>query len=92
MCTAENRPMREKECRNRNLMRLSEQSSELVSVFKEASIVFIFISLLTRKAKILTNICACHPVPFSDTGKPYDFASGDSVNRATVLLLCFWKT
>jgi hypothetical protein len=36
MFTGENRPMREKQSRNRSLMRLSEQSLEKVSVFKEA--------------------------------------------------------
>jgi hypothetical protein len=40
--------MREKESGNRNLMQLLEQSIELVSVFKEATRNFIFISLFKK--------------------------------------------
>jgi hypothetical protein len=36
MYTGENQPMRAKESWNRNLMQLSEQSLELISIFKEA--------------------------------------------------------
>jgi hypothetical protein len=37
MYTREDPPMREKKSKNANMMRLSEQSLELVSVFKKAS-------------------------------------------------------
>ncbi len=46
MKTGENQPMRAKESRSRNLMRLSEQSSELVNVFKEACNNFVIIKLI----------------------------------------------
>jgi hypothetical protein len=45
MFTRKNWPMRAKESQNRNLIRLSEQLLELVSVFKEASKNFILIFL-----------------------------------------------
>jgi hypothetical protein len=51
-CTEDNRPMRARESRNINLMLLSEQVLELVSVFKEASRNFLFIFFKTRQAKI----------------------------------------
>jgi hypothetical protein len=41
-------PMREKENRNRNLKRLSEQSLELLSVFKKASRNYMLIFLFTK--------------------------------------------
>ncbi len=41
MYIGENRPMREKDSLNRNLMWLSEQTLELVRIFKEASRNFI---------------------------------------------------
>jgi hypothetical protein len=52
--------MRAKKSRNINLMWLSEQFLELLSVFKEVSknFVLIFFSL-TRQARNLKNICAC---------------------------------
>jgi hypothetical protein len=46
VCALKNWPMRAKESLNRNLMRLSEQLLELVSVFKEASKNFILIFFL----------------------------------------------
>jgi len=51
-CTLEkNRSMKAKESRSRNLMRLSEQFLESISVFKEASRNFLSIFLLTRQAR-----------------------------------------
>ncbi len=51
--------MREQEDRNRHLERLSEQSLEFVSVFKEANRnLYLFFSA-TRQAKILKSTCAC---------------------------------
>ncbi len=38
--TGENQPMRAKESWNRNLIQLSEQSLELISIFKEAYLFF----------------------------------------------------
>jgi hypothetical protein len=52
---SENRPIREKESQNRNLMQLSEQSLEEISVFKEASINVIFISLFNKAGKDFNN-------------------------------------
>jgi hypothetical protein len=49
MYTRENPLIMAKESRNRNMMRLSEQSLELVSFFKEARRNFIYFS--PRKAK-----------------------------------------
>jgi hypothetical protein len=46
-----NPPMRAKESRNRNMMRLPEQSLELVSIFKEARRNFIF-NFLQGRLKI----------------------------------------
>ncbi len=50
--------MKEKESRNRNLKRISEQSLELVSVFRKASRYFIFI-FLYKAYKNLNTICKC---------------------------------
>jgi hypothetical protein len=58
MDTGEIQPMRVKECRNRNLMRLTEQSLELVSVLKGASRNFTLIFLFTSQAINLKTICA----------------------------------
>jgi hypothetical protein len=50
-CTREkNLPIRAKESRNRNLMRLSHQALGLLSFFNEASRKFIFIILLKKAA------------------------------------------
>ncbi len=54
--TGENRKMREKESRKRNLIQLLEQSIELLSVFTEASRNLIIIFLLNQAKKFKT-IC-----------------------------------
>ncbi len=62
MYTGENLPMRAKESRNRNfLMRLSEQSLELVTGFKEArrDLIYIFIFHKADLCADLKDICAC---------------------------------
>jgi hypothetical protein len=50
--------MRAKESLNRNLMRLSEQLLELVSLFKDGNKNFIDFSLELRRLKILKTNCA----------------------------------
>jgi hypothetical protein len=56
--TGENEPMREKESRNRNLLRLSEQSLKLVFSKKQTETLYLFISL-TRQSKNLKTTCTC---------------------------------
>ncbi len=54
------RPISEKESRNRNLMRLSEQSLEISNMFsKNQAETFNLFSSLTRQAKNLKSISAC---------------------------------
>ncbi len=59
MYTKKNWTRRAKESLNRNLMRLSEQLLELVSVFKEASKTSFWLFSKTKQAKNLKTICAC---------------------------------
>jgi hypothetical protein len=51
MYNGENRPVSEKECSNRNSDEFPEQSVELVSVFREASINIIHFFSLTRQSE-----------------------------------------
>jgi hypothetical protein len=60
MYTRKNLPMRGKDSPNRNLMRLSEQLLELISVFKEASKkLHVDFSLEISRLNNLKTICAC---------------------------------
>ncbi len=56
MYTGEIQPMRVTESRNRNLMRLTEQSLELVSVFKEPSRNFTFNFLFIKPCYKFKNL------------------------------------
>jgi hypothetical protein len=54
--TGENPPMRGKESRNRNVVRLGKSSSELVNVFEEARRNFILFSIVTRQVENLKTL------------------------------------
>ncbi len=82
MYTGENRPIREKESRNRNLMRLSEQFSELLSVFKEASRYFIlsYFNKSGKKFKTYLRMSKNTALIYRPSNKKY--LSGDKIAKA----------
>jgi hypothetical protein len=81
MYTGKNRPIRGKESRNRNLMRLSEQSFELVSVFKEASRHFYTIFLMSgKKFKNHLRMSKNTALIYRPSNKKY--LSGDKIAKA----------
>jgi hypothetical protein len=61
MYTGENPPLRGKESRNRNVMRLSKPSSELVNVFKEARRNFILFFHCNQAGRKFKNLVANVP-------------------------------
>jgi len=88
-----NWPMREKESRNRNLMRLSEQSLELVSVFREG----------IQKPKLhlhvyrnywfnsrgLQKISNWWPNPFKNPPVPVNNIYGSACEEGRWMVLCW---
>jgi hypothetical protein len=70
---------KERESQNINVKQLSEQSSELVNVFKEVSINIIFVFLLKRQAKIYKTFVLYKIFCFNFIGIQKKYPSGDPI-------------
>jgi hypothetical protein len=71
--------MRDKESRIRNLMWLSEQSLELVNVFKEASCNLHFFLFNKAGLNFKNHLCMYRKYLFNSTGPDEQFSSGDPI-------------